>query len=91
MGGIWKERMFMRAATTKSVGEMVAGILEACGLRCSKCRRWCDSTITVTVSLDPAWGVTELLLMDPIYHKVKVRTCRCGHTMFSRTVTGESV
>jgi len=85
--GIWREPMFARAATTKGVGEKVAGFLESCGLRCSKCRKWCDGrTFTVdkgVVSRDDAGG---LLLMDPLYVKDKVCKCQCGHTMFTRTI-----
>ena len=88
--GIWREPMFARAATTKSVVEQVERILELCGLRCSKCGRWCDSTVTVSRTVEWGGSTRGPLLMDPIFIKAKVRICRCGHIIFSRITLNES-
>jgi len=89
--GIWRDPMFEKFVTTRGIGERVAGILESCGLRCTQCGSWCDSTISITRRI--VWGTNAggLLLMDPLFLKAKIRTCRCGHTMFARIVCSESV
>ncbi len=88
MGGSWQDPMFEEEeeATAKGTSGVVVEMLEAVGLRCSRCRGWRNSTVEVfdkeTIVKNPAGG---LLLTNPLYKKEKVRTCRCGHKMFACT------
>jgi len=89
---IWRDPVSERSTIAERIGERIARIFEWWGLRCSGCGRWCDSTRSISRTLK--WGSSAggLLLMDPFFIKTKVRTCKCGHTMFSCTVVGsESV
>jgi len=87
---IWRDPMFESSTIKGKIGKRIAGILESCGLRCSNCGRWLQGSRSTSRSIE--WGndVCDLWLMDPIFFKKKVRTCACGHLMYSRTVVSES-
>ena len=71
--GIWRESMFAKAATTKSVREHVARILELSRLRCGMCSSW----FSCSDSVGP---------IDPHYACTITSTCACGHVLCTRKV-----
>ena len=63
--------------------KLFGSFFQRCGLRCSKCGSWKNTTST-TCTLTASESVGGILLIDPSYVKRRERVCAsCSHVMSS--------
>ncbi len=67
----------------KKISALVSSFFQKCGLRCSKCGSW-ENTSSLTSTLTAGQNVGDILLIDPFYIKRRERICdSCGQVMSS--------
>ncbi|MGB3922228.1 MAG: hypothetical protein WBL19_03090 [Minisyncoccia bacterium] len=64
----------------------IVEFLDKQGLRCGKCSKWYRHTDTLQRKIEFEVDFGGILKMGPFYIESRVRTCECGHIMFSRFV-----